>query len=222
LVAVGLDHFARDRTEDVARGPAVKMAWPRLAQLHSQRVAVERLQPFDLSVVVELAAFHRLGVELAQADDALVLERRQARALELRVVDALERVDEILGDELARLALEGRIVGEEDARTDLEGEGPEVFRDLGHSLGDERLQLERPGQVVVGEQRIEDVSGANARVDVAELGRIEAGLGHLEGIAQHLVARGGIAHAVRAGRRRRRGEPRQGASRPGRCHRLRH
>jgi hypothetical protein len=115
-----------------------------------------------------------------------------------------------------------RIVSEEDVRADLEGEGPEVLRDLGHAIGGQRLQLERPGQVVVGEQRIEDVRGADARVDVADLGRIEARLGHLEGVAQHLVAQAGIARAVRAGRRRRRGEPRQGARGPGRCHRLRH
>ena len=186
------------------------MARPRLAQLDPQRVAVERLQALDLPVVVELAALHRLGVELAQADDSLVLERRQAGALELGVVDALEGVDEVLGDELARLALEGRIVGEEDARPDLEGEGPEVLRDLGHRLGGERLQLERPGQVVVGEQRVEDVRGADARVDVADLGRIESGLGDLEGVAQHLFA--GARVAGRADRR-----PATGRARPGRA-----
>ena len=115
VVAIGLDDLARDRRVR-ARGERRREARARLGELELQRVAVERAQAFGDAVVVErLLVAQRTRPDLLETEDALLGERGVRRALERRVVDALERVHVVGGDELARLALERRVVGEADA-----------------------------------------------------------------------------------------------------------
>ena len=76
----------------------------------------------------------------------------------------------------------------------------EVGRHLGHRFGRQRHQPHRDRQRVVAEQRLEDVGDDAVRVEVAHLGRIEAGLGGLEQDAQHV----GVERDVAVVRRRRR------------------
>jgi hypothetical protein len=57
---------------------------------------------------------------------------------------------------------------------------------VGQLGGGERLELGRPRQVVVAHQGLEDVRRDDARVEVLDLGRVEARLGDAEGVAQGL------------------------------------
>ena len=196
-VAVGLDHLARHRRQ---AGEGVEEARARLAQADAQRVAVDRGQALDRPVVVEgLLRLQRGLAQLAQADDALLLQRAVAGALGRRVVEALDRVDVVLGDQLAGAALEGRIVVEQDARAQLQREAAVIVGDLGQRQRGAGPDQEGPGQRVVVQRGLEDMRGDGQRVDIAELDRIEAGLGGREGVAQHL-RRAAAAGAVRAGR----------------------
>ena len=185
LVAVLLDHLARHRR---GAGEVADEARARLAERDAVGVAVERAQAGNLGVVVErLALLHRLLAQLVQTQDLLVGEAGVARAFPARVEDSLERVHIVGGDQLALLAVERRVVGEIDAGLDAHGEGLEVGRDLGHLGSRLQLELHRPREVVVGQWRFEDVRGDGGRVEVRDLHRIEAGLGHREGVAQDLL-----------------------------------
>ena len=186
-VAVELDHLARHRAVEVAAGQGLVEARSRLLEREAHRVAVERADAFDLLVVVErLLLVEGALAQLRQAEIAFRLHARPHRALVRRIGEALPRVDVVLGDELAPLALERRVVGEEDAGPDPRGPDAEVVGVLRHAVGGERLDLHRPRQVVVGVEALEDVRRQRARVQVVDLGRIEAGLGDLEGVAQDL------------------------------------
>jgi len=66
-------------------------------------------------------------------------------------------------------------------------DGLEVGTDLGHFRQRGRAQLEGAGAEVVFQRRIEDAAEDVLGVFVGHLGRVETGLGDLEGIAQHLV-----------------------------------
>ena len=126
-----------------------------LLQPDPQRVAIDRLETGDFLVVVELRALFRRLRELVQADD-LVLHQPRPRRAELRIDEPLQRVHEILRDELALLAVERRVGREVDALPDLERVRLAVVGDLGQRLSGERHELGRTRQVVVAEQRLED------------------------------------------------------------------
>ena len=167
--------------------------------------------PSISAVVVErLLVGERAGPQLVEAEKPLCLHPRPHGTLVGRIGEALVRVGVVLGDELAPLALEGRILGEEDAGPDLDGPDAKVGGALGHAGRGERLDLHRPRQVVVGVEALEDVRRQRARVQVVDLGRVEARLGDLEGVAQDLRrdrradAVGGGPGQVRHQRRRRR------------------
>jgi hypothetical protein len=119
-----------------------------------------------------------LLAQLRQAQHLGVLEQEQARALVLRVVVALDRVDVVGRHQLAPLPLEGRVVGEVDAGPDAKDEAAEVAADLRHGGRGLGLDAGRPRQVVVGQRRLEDVGRDRARVQVGDLGRVETGLRH--------------------------------------------
>jgi hypothetical protein len=148
---------------------------------------IDGADAFDLLVVIErLLLVERALAQLGQAEISLRLHPRPHRALVGRVGEALPGVDVVLSDELAPLALERRIVGEEDARPHARRPDAEVLRVLRHAVGGERPDLDRPREVVVGVEAFEDVRRQRARIEVVDLGRIEAGLGDLEGVAQDL------------------------------------
>jgi len=156
----------------------------------AQRVAVERLQSLDLAVVVELAPGEGILAQRVHAGDALV-EEIEVRRLALRIEVPLDAIDVVLGGELALLALERRIVREVDAA--LEPHRPDfaIGRHLGQRRCGVRLRLRRSREKIVLERRIEDVRDDVARVEIVDLHRVEAGLGDEEGVAQHLLGRGG-------------------------------
>jgi len=61
----------------------------------------------------------------------------------------LQRIDVVLGSELAFLSLERRVVGEVDPGMDANGPGLAVGRNFGHRRRGIGLELERPRQIVV-------------------------------------------------------------------------
>ena len=198
LGTVEPDDLARHAAEQVRRCEGLQKARPWLVEANADRVAVERLQPLGLAVVVERPlGLQRCVAQRLEPDDAFVVQARVHRAAIDRIEEALERVDVVLRDELARLAFERRVVGEVDARSQLDRPGAEVGRHLGHRRRRQRLDLDRPGQVVVGVQAFEDVRRDGARIEVDDLRRIEGRLGDGERHAQHL----GGGRCLRARRR---------------------
>jgi hypothetical protein len=207
LLAVVLDHLARDCAEQVAGGQPFRKARPRLAEPDLERVAVEGAQALDLAVVVErpLAVERRLA-QLGQSEVLLGLEARPDRALVGRVGEALERIHVVLRDQLAALPLEGRIALEVDPGLDANRPDAKVGRRLGRPRGRQRLDLDRPREMVVLVERFEDVRRERARIEVDDLDRIQARLGDPKRVAQHLLAVGGhrAARCLRQRRQRRR------------------
>ena len=100
---------APTKLEQVAHARIVGLRHPDL-----QRVAVERAQALDRRVEIELARLLRRLDDGPRAEDQ-VGEDRTAGAASVGIEPALVRIDVVLGGELARLALERRIVGEQDS-----------------------------------------------------------------------------------------------------------
>ena len=133
FVAIGGDDFARDRARRLVR-EHVREVVVGLLQADAQRVAVDGLESRDLRVVVELAAvLLRLLGQFVEADD-LAFEQPRPRRMDRRVHQPLQRVDVIVGDELALDALERRIGREVDALLDLERVGLAVVGDPAAAL----------------------------------------------------------------------------------------
>ncbi len=88
----------------------------------------------------------------------------------------LDRIDEVLGDEFPALTVwKRRIVDEVDARLDANRVDEPVFGDLGPFGRQVGLQLVRPREILVGEQRVVRVQHDEVRVDVRGLHRVQAG-----------------------------------------------
>ena len=99
-------------------------------ELELQREAVQRPQPFRRRVVVETRAGLARRLHRRAHPDDEIGDDRIAAAPEVRVEVALDRVHVVLRGELARLAAERGVVGEEDARLDADGPRPAVGGDL--------------------------------------------------------------------------------------------
>jgi hypothetical protein len=148
VVGIGLHHFTRDR-HHVRHREEVGEVEVGFLQLEADRVAVAHLDAGDGRVHVERRArLLRLLHELVQADQ-LVLEEPLIRAREARIAKAADRVRDVLRRELALLALEHRIVREEDARPDAERVASAALLGQRHRLRDERHELHGPREVVV-------------------------------------------------------------------------
>ena len=102
LVAIRLDHFARDGRRRLVRED-VRQVVVGVLEPDAQRVAVGRLESRDLRVVVELAGLLRRLGKLVEADDLAFDEPRPRRA-ELRVDQALQRI-RVIGRRSARACL---------------------------------------------------------------------------------------------------------------------
>ena len=187
LVAVELDHLARLRADEVGAGQnAEDQTRARLGDLDLQRVAVQRLQAFDRRVVVEgLFAVERGLAHLGQAEDLVGVDPAPERTLVGRVGDALVRIDVVLRRDLAARTLERRVAREVDAGRDLDGPGAEVGGCRRHAIGHQRTDLDRPRQMVVLVERLEDVRRDVARIEVAHLGRVERRFGAAKCDVQH-------------------------------------
>ncbi len=188
VVAVGLDHLAR-HGHHVGHREDVEEVEVRLDELQADRVAVPHFQARDLRVVVEAAGLLRRGRQLVQARD-LVLEEPLVGARVARVAEALDRVLDVLRHELALVSLEGRVVGEEDPGADAEGVAGAALLGLGDGLGGERDEADRAREVVVGEERLEEVLADPHGVAVEDALRIEPRLRRPEGDPQHLALHG--------------------------------
>ena len=90
LLAVHLDHLARDCAEQVTAGERLVEARARLLELEADRVAVERADAGDLAVVVErLAAVDRFLAQRGQAQELRLEDAGRRRALVGGVDEAL-------------------------------------------------------------------------------------------------------------------------------------
>ncbi len=184
--AVFLDHFARHDADGAGIGERVDEARPRSLQLELHRVAIERLQAFDRGVVFELAGLERTLVQFIEADDAFLHHAGELLALGRRVEEALVCVDHVMRRQLALLAPERCVVGKVDAPPHLHGIGTVVGRDLRHSFGQRGHDFDRARQVVVAVQRLEDVGGDDARIQVRQLRRVEPRFCNRKSVAEHL------------------------------------
>jgi hypothetical protein len=214
LVVVVLHHLARRAGHERGVGEQVlDEARAGLAQLELDRVAVDGAHALDVAVVLErvLARDGPLA-QLHQAEDLLLLDRGQVRALPARVVDALERVHVVGGHQLAAAAVERRIVVEVQARAQPDRVGLEVGRCLGHPGRGARAHAHRPGEEFPLVERIEDVRDDRARVKIGQLRRVEARLCDAERVAQYLLGGGRVVGRARRGAGEQGGEEkRQGA-----------
>ena len=194
LAAVVLHHLARHRAEQPGVGEVVDEARVGLAERDAEGVAVDHVHALDHRVVVERRARGQGALaQLGQAGQAGAREDVEVARVPARVEVALERVDVVGRDELARAPLEGRVVGEEDARAQPERELREVGGDLGQRRRSVRHQAHGAREVVEGERRLQDVGDDGVGVQRAVgLRGVEARFGGRKGVAQR---------ALRSGRR---------------------
>ena len=186
ILAVIFDHFARQSARRAAVGQVIDEDVERRGQLDLERVAVDRLQPLDGSVVIELVRLARLRDRRSGAGD-VGLDLADLRGAHLRVHHALDRIDVVLRDQLALLSLERGIVGEIDARFHAHRVGEAIGADLRHRHERFRRDLHRPREIVVAERRVENRVVEDVRVRVADLVHVEARLRDLEGVAEDLA-----------------------------------
>lgn len=197
VVGVALDHLTRDRRHR-ARAEIPFEDVIGIRELDADRVPVERRETRDRRVVVE-APGRFGGIDHRVGADHLALQVPRERRADFRVEEALPRVDEIGGNELARLAVKRGIVGEANAGAHAKLPDPSASTDLGHRRRGERHATIRPRKVVEAEQWLEDRALDVVGIEIARRLRIEARLGFRERNAQrrrtdrprrrHLVAR---------------------------------
>ena len=168
-----LDGFAGDGVRAEIREP-LQYGVIDGGELQPQRVPIDRLQPFDRRVVVELAGLPCRVDDRPHAEQQ-VGERGVAAALEVGIQPALDRIDVVLGDELARLPFERGVGGEQDSGRDPDRPGAAAVGDVGHGRGGVGHHPRRRGEVVelveTFEYRVRHARG----VQVRDLLRIEIG-----------------------------------------------
>ncbi len=200
-VLVGVHHFARHRRELVRREPPLE-AVVRPPESDLQREAVERAQAFERRVVVPRSALPGGGERFVEADEVALEEVEPVRA-HLGIEDPLEAVDVVLGHELARLALEGRVGREANARPDLDRVRAALVGHLGQRRGSVGDHARRPREIIVDVERIEDAADDVERIGVVGRLRVESVLGDRKGDAQRLRHVGRVRHRRPPGRRSR-------------------
>ena len=196
-VLVGVHHFARHRRELVRREPPLE-AVVRPPEPDLQREAVERAQAFERRVVVPRSALARRGERLVEADEVALEEIEPVRA-HLGIEDPLEAVDVVLGHELARPALEGRIGREANARPQLDRVGAALIGHVGQRGGGIGNHARRTREIIVDVERIENAADHVERIGVVGRLRVESVLGNGKGDAQRLRHVGRVRHRPRQG-----------------------
>ncbi len=157
----------------------------RVAEFDAKRVAVERANAFDLAVIVELRALQRRRSNLGQAEQLRVFQQRDVLALELRVVETLDRVHVVLRDQLASLTFERRVVLKVNARAYANRDGREVGRNLRQRFRSVRHDFRGTCDEVVRQRCVENVADNRAGVEIVDLSRVKACLSHTKRIAQN-------------------------------------
>ena len=152
-------------------------------QADAQGVFVQRLQAGDRRVVAEFGFQGRIAHQL-------IFQQEQPRRLQAGVIQPRQAVHIILRRHFARLALEGGIGGEEDTRLQVKDiRAPAIFHG-GHGTRRIALQLYRTGQVVITQERIEDVFHQVQAGQVGGHGRVQARLAGAQEQVQGLVRAG--------------------------------
>jgi len=194
LGALGFDDLARHGAPSrVGQRVDERRIGARQADL--ERARVERLQSRDRRRVVETALLAARGRD--QVVEALdqPLEVRPAHRDARRVGDPLHAVDEVLRDELARLAAERRVRREQEPRPEAQRVGASVGGHLRQRLRRVRDHAHRPCEVVVGEELVVERRDRVERRQAARARRVE----HLD-VGEHLQAQD-LLGGERAGRR---------------------
>ena len=210
VVPGGFDRLARNG-EHVEHGEPLEQRVVELGQPKLQHVPVDRAQAFDRRVVVELPAGLARHVDDRPSADDEVGQRGIATAAQIRIEPPLDRVDVVLGNELAR-PLERRIVGEADALLQPDRPGPTAVGELRHRLGGVRHDARRVRQIVELVEALENVRCDARGAQIRALLRIQAG-DVAQRNAQHLAHVGG-----KRGRARPRGERKKQEHEPDRGH----
>src|SRR5947208_15751179 len=133
IVLVRLDDFACHGGKAVVGEPVLERV-VRFLETQAQRIAIERLQAFDLLVVVEAIRLARALEQLVEPDQPMIEKIEPVRTY-LGVEDALDREDIVFGGELPLLPLERWIFGEVDPGTDLDRE------EIGRASCRERVEM---------------------------------------------------------------------------------
>ena len=167
-----VDHLARHRERTPTRKP-LEQRVVDASQPDFERVAVDGAQTLDRRVVVEARARLARGVDRRARTDDEVGQRRVAARLQVRVEPALERVDVIGGDELARLPLEHRIVAEPNAFSQTDRPAAAVVADLGQRRRRVWNHPHGVREVRILVKTLEDLLGDAHREKVADLLRVE-------------------------------------------------
>ena len=137
IPGIRVDDLASDSSER-GQGHDVGERVVDAFQANAQNMAIDCLEPIDRCAVVELGiGFRRLRGSLVEANDLPGNVERVRRPVR-RIDEALDRVDIIIGYQLAALALERGIVGKDDSRPDPECVRPSVVGDFRERRSRER------------------------------------------------------------------------------------
>ena len=172
FAGVGLDDLARHAAEGNVRNDVRKIV-VGLRQTEAQAVAIDRLHARYFGVVIELPGLLRLCRYRVQAGDLAFEHESPLRAVG-GVHEAHVAVHEVLRGQLAFLALEGGVGGEENSLAQLEDVGLALVGHFGHGLGRHRHKLRRSRQIIVSQQALEDRFIDRVRVQVGNAARIES------------------------------------------------
>ena len=207
-LAIRRHHLAGNGAIGVGRGQYLHQTRALFFQCELHGVAAQCAQTVDGLVVIEgFFLRQRFFAECGQADDSRVFQVSPGGAFQGRVRKPFVGEYKVFGHQFARFSFEGRVVSKVDAGLDVDRPYAEIGADLGQARRHQRHHLGRPRQVVVVVERLEDVRGDGDGIHVADLGRVEATFGDLEGIAQHTLAGcGRPVGADRAGRAGHRGQ----------------
>ncbi len=182
FVLVRLDDLARHRGEGDVGQPMLEQV-VRIPEFDAQRIAIDYLKALDRLVVVECACAPSRGEHFIEAGK-LMLEDVERNRAHLRVENPLDAVNVILGRQLARLALERRVVREKNPGRHLDRERAPAVGDFRQSRRRIRNEARRTCEIVIGVKRIEDRIADHERVVVVDGLRIESGFGRFERHAQ--------------------------------------
>ena len=193
---IRFDDLMRDRDERRQRHDAGECVVAAL-ETDAQRMALNRLESGDLRAVVEFCVgFGRRRGSLVETDD-LFRDVEGVRRSGRRIDETLDRVDVIVGRQLAPLPLECGIVREHDSRLDPECVRFAVVGDLRQRRRGERNNLGGPREIIESQQRFHDRGDHRGGIDFARHRRIEAGFGTRQRDAQDFGRVRGFGEAAR-------------------------
>ena len=155
VVAVTLDDLARDDAGRRRRQNVGEVV-VGVGQVKAHRVPIDDFEPRNLGVVIEaVAIFFGQRFLLVQADDLAGEQEAPRRAIH-RIDETLDRIDDVVRDELALVALEGGVRGKMHTFAQMERVRLAAVADFGHRFSQHRRKLDRLGEVIVGEQALEN------------------------------------------------------------------